>query len=185
MIEMVEGTIAAAEHGTMPETKKFLGSDDVGAELKDGVEDSGMGVLVGVLGDMHLNAVTKDGTKSMMVQTTGGTLASDIAPSDTSVEESIVEEGASGDDEPEMSGFFTKESTICVSESVDGSLVSDILEFSCYGFRFNHIHILNSFLLSKQARAEASVKPNSTVGNSCIAVNCTSTHVSLASIVCI
>jgi hypothetical protein len=94
-----------------------LGSDNVSAELKDGLEDSGMGVL-GVLLDMNLNAVTKDGTEPMMVQTTGGTWASDIVPSDTSVEESIIENGTSGDDEPVMSGFFTKESTICVSESM-------------------------------------------------------------------
>jgi hypothetical protein len=137
---MVEGRIAAAEHDTMPKTKNLLGSDNVSAGLEDGLEDSGMGVL-GVLVDTNLNAVTKDETydvasntegsrilvtEPMLVQTTGGTWGTDVVPSVTSVEESIIEGGTSGNDEPRMSGAFAEGSTICVSEPrVDGSLVSE------------------------------------------------------------
>lgn len=137
---MVEGRIAAAEHDTMPKTKKLLGSDNVSAELKDGLEDSGMGVL-GVLGDMNLNAVTKDETyddasstegprilvtePEVTVKANDGTWGSDVLLSDASflvnqsfVEESITQGGTSGDGEPGMSGSFTNESTICVSKSM-------------------------------------------------------------------
>jgi hypothetical protein len=48
-----------------------------------------------------------------------------------SVEESILVCCTSSDGEPGMSVFFTKESTICVSESMwMRSLISDILDFS-------------------------------------------------------
>ncbi|KAL7511107.1 hypothetical protein ACHAXN_008036, partial [Cyclotella atomus] len=78
--------------------------------------------------DTNLNAVKKDETydvashtegshilvtEPMLVQTTGGTWGTDVVPSVTSVEESIIEGGTSGDDEPRVSSAFAEGSTIC------------------------------------------------------------------------
>jgi hypothetical protein len=156
MIEMAKAMIAA-EHGVMPEM------DDMDAELQDGLKDSGIDVL-GVWGDMNPNAVTKDETNDdvcitepeVTVMTKDGTWGGDFVCSEMNfVKQCSVEESISGgctlsDGEPGMRVFFTKESTICVSESMwIRSLISDILGFLCC------IHILNYCFLSEQVHQEA------------------------------
>jgi hypothetical protein len=130
MIEMAKAMTTAAEHGVMPETMPE--TDDVNAELKDGLKDSR------VLGGMNPKAVTKDETyddarntessvilvtePEVMVMTKDGTLGFVRSEMNfvkqCSVEESISDGCTSGHGEPGMNVCFTKEATICVSVQV-------------------------------------------------------------------